>query len=126
MTSLPSFQHRLGAGLGKIIVALLLGGPLFNVHGLLQSVPEIIQILFIFAIGAYIVRSLLCFKRWNDELQHVGKFVKATLLLLAVVIVENFCTWYVEKCVTNPHQNAIQMFCIINKELKYKHPPTWP
>lgn len=45
------------------------------------------------AAGALVFHRLLSFRRWRDELVHAPRFVGAVLALLAVVAVENFCTW---------------------------------
>ena len=86
-------QGRLGSGLGKLVVCLLICGPLLNVHGILGALPTPFQLMLFASAGVYIIKRLLEFKRWNDELAHVRKFIAAFFLLLSVVIVENFCTW---------------------------------
>lgn len=86
-------QGRLGSGLGKLVVFLLICGPLLNVHGILRALPTPFQLILFASAGVYIIKRLLDFKRWNDELAHVRKFIAAFFLLLSVVIVENFCTW---------------------------------
>lgn len=57
--------------------------------------PTLVQILVIIYISIILVRKLLAFRRWNDELRYVGTFVKAVATLIAVVVLENFCTWWV-------------------------------
>lgn len=88
-----SIQTRVKPGLGRLINFLLLAGPILNIHGHLSSLPSFLQALLVALVGAYIVKRLITFTRWSDELQHVGKFVKAVALLLIVVFIENFCTW---------------------------------
>ena len=87
-------ESRLGRPLGRFLNFLLLGGPLLNIHGILSALPSFLQLCLGLALGGYLVKKLVTFHRWNDELQHVGKFVKSVIALLVVVIVENFCTWY--------------------------------
>lgn len=84
---------RLRPELGHAINVLLIAGPLLNIHGILSLLPSLIQLIIIVALGLYIVKKLLTFRRWNDELKHVLTFVKSVLVLLLVVIIENFCTW---------------------------------
>jgi hypothetical protein len=86
-------EGRLGQGLEKLIFALLIGGPLLRIHDALHALPSPIQAALLLAIGAYLVHKLLTFPRWNDEMQHVGKFVRALAALLTVLLIENFCTW---------------------------------
>ena len=86
-------QARLGSGLGKVAVFLLICGPLLNVHETLGAIPTALQLTILTSAALYIIKKLLEFKRWNDELAHVKKFITAFFLLLSVVIVENFCTW---------------------------------
>ena len=80
--------------LGRLIQGLLIGGPVLHVHQILGYLPSIIQLLLILLLSILLLRLLLSFRRWSDELQHVGKFVRATVALIAVVLLENFCTWY--------------------------------
>lgn len=42
-----------------------------------------------------LLRRLLAFRRFADELHHVPRFLRALALLLGVVFVENFATWAV-------------------------------
>lgn len=93
MAAGPAIEGRLGRGFGRVVTALLIGGPLFNVHAALGALPSPVQAALLLALGAYLVHKMLTFTRWNDEMQHVGKFIRALAALLAVVAVENFCTW---------------------------------
>ncbi len=88
-------QSRFSPHLGKVVNALLIGGPILNVHTLLHALPSFIQLSLIVLLGIGLLRILIRFKRWNDEMLHLSKFVRATLTLVAVVLLENFCTWYV-------------------------------
>lgn len=88
-------QSRFSPHLGKVVYALLIGGPVLNVHSLLHALPSFIQLALIALLGIGLLRILIRFKRWNDEMIHLNKFVRATLTLVAVVLLENFCTWYV-------------------------------
>lgn len=81
-------------GLGRLVKALLIFGPLLNIHHLLAALPSLIQLLLIISCTIYLIKLMLTFPRWSDELKHVGKFVRAVALLLVVVIIENFCTWW--------------------------------
>lgn len=40
-----------------------------------------------------VIQLLVRFKRWNDELVYFPRFVRSVVFLVAVVLVENFCTW---------------------------------
>jgi hypothetical protein len=91
--SLPS-DSRFKPALGKAIYALLLGGPILNLHAILESLPSFIQLTLIGILTVFIFRILVRFKRWNDEIVHLKKFVRAVVTLIAVVLLENFCTWY--------------------------------
>lgn len=42
---------------------------------------------------AILLYQLLAFPRWSDELRHAPRFARSVLCLLAVVTLENFCTW---------------------------------
>ena len=95
MAVTSSIESRLGPNLGNVIIFLLFGGPLLNLHSLLAALPSAVQILLTLAVLTYLVKKLLAFPRWNDELQHVTKFIKAVAVLIFVILVENFCTWYV-------------------------------
>jgi len=86
-------QSRFSPNLGKVVYALLIGGPVLNVHSLLDALPSFIQLALIALLGIGLLRILIRFKRWNDEMIHLNKFVRATLTLVAVVLLENFCTW---------------------------------
>jgi uncharacterized membrane protein YphA (DoxX/SURF4 family) len=86
-------KGRLGSALAWVVYAGLLLGPILDVHGLAQRLPSAIQLLFILTAAVYLIRKLLTFKRWNDELQHVRKFGLAVGGLLLVVVAENFATW---------------------------------
>ena len=91
----PNRKSRFSPLLGKVIHLLLLGGPLFNIHGILNSMPSIIQICLITFLGVFLLRVLVRFARWNDEMVYLRQFVRAVTFLILVVLLENFCTWYV-------------------------------
>lgn len=93
MAAGSAIEGRLGRGLEKFIAFFLIGGPLLRIHDALHALPSAIQAAMVLALGAYLVHKMLTFPRWNDEMQHVGKFVRSVIALLAVVLVENFCTW---------------------------------
>jgi len=40
-----------------------------------------------------VIQLLVRFKRWNDELVYFPRFLRSVVFLVAVVLVENFCTW---------------------------------
>ena len=88
-------RDRLGTGLARVVLVLLLAGPLLNVHNVLRSLPRAAQLLGGAVIAVYLVFKMIRFPRWNDELQHFGKFLRAVITLLAVIVVENFLTWSV-------------------------------
>lgn len=88
-------KRRLDPLLGKVIHFLLLGGPLLNIHRILESLPLVIQVFLIVLLGTLILRILLRFPRWNDEMLYLKQFVGAVAFLIGVVLLENFCTWYV-------------------------------
>lgn len=92
-SSRPDYK-RFSPILGRVIQGLLIGGPVLHVHQILEYLPSIIQLCLILLLSTFLLRLLLSFRRWNDELQHVGKFIRATVSLIAVVLLENFCTWY--------------------------------
>ena len=86
-------QKRLKGRLRWVIYGLLTLGPLLDLHKLAKSLPVSVQTLVLTVLSLMILYKMAVFKRWNDELAHVKKFVKALLFLLFVVIAENFATW---------------------------------
>ena len=98
------FENRLGKHLSWAVVSILIAGPLLNLHALLAALPTFLQLSLLVAGTVYLVHKLLTFPRWNDELQYVGPFVRAVVVLLIIIVVENFCTWYV-KCTINHPMN---------------------
>jgi hypothetical protein len=91
----PNRKSRFHPLVGKVIHLLLLGGPLLNIHGILESLPSVMQLVLIAFLGISLLRILVRFARWNDEMVYLRQFVRAVVFLLAVVLLENFCTWYV-------------------------------
>lgn len=92
----PIRRSRFDPLVGKVIHLLLLGGPLLNIHGILESLPSFIQLSLVTFLGLSLLRILVRFARWNDELAYLKQFVRAVVFLIGVVLLENFCTW----CVT--------------------------
>jgi hypothetical protein len=86
-------QSRMGKQLSAYLVIILLVAPLLDLHSFLRAIPALLQAGIVLAIGIYLVKKLLTFPRWNDELQYVAQFVKAVIYLLLIIVVENFLTW---------------------------------
>lgn len=91
----PNRASRFNPLVGKVIHLLLLGGPLLNIHAILEALPSFIQLSLIVFLGVSLLRILVRFARWNDEMVYLRQFVRAVVFLIGVVLLENFCTWYV-------------------------------
>lgn len=85
----PGNEAVAGTVLNVMVLIVLLVVPQID----LAAIPSAAQAAGLLAAGALVFHRLLTFRRWRDELVHAPRFVGAVLTLLAVVAVENFCTW---------------------------------
>ena len=88
MATTSPHHSRVRPGLGLVLACILLLTP--TLTPFVRRIP----LPLLLAAGSFPVLQLLVrFKRWNDELAYFTRFLRATLFLIAVVVVENFCTW---------------------------------
>lgn len=88
-------SDALGTGLAKVAWVALLIAPILDMHAGLHALPRLLQGGLAVSCGAFFIAKMIRFPRWNDELANIKKFLRAIAALLAVVVVENFCTWCV-------------------------------
>ncbi|KAI3427203.1 hypothetical protein D9Q98_007139 [Chlorella vulgaris] len=83
-------QPTAGNGLGVAVNFLLLIAPQLGLHSLLGSS----WLNAAFAIGGLLLLyKLYTFPRWHDEMRYAPRFGLSVLFILAVVVVENLCTF---------------------------------
>lgn len=86
-------QKRLKSRLQWVIAGLLVLGPILDLQKIAKDLPIVVQTAFLVTLSVLLLRKMMQFRRWNDELAHIKKFVKALCFLLLVVVAENFATW---------------------------------